>query len=56
MHDEVDVLSMSLGSRDVRFIETIEFDGIFIGTFHVVAHGILVICAVGNRGLRTQTV
>ena len=51
--DGVDVLSVSLGS-DVasEFSE----NGISIGSFHAVAHGITVVCSAGNSGPTPSTV
>ncbi|CDY54842.1 BnaC05g51310D [Brassica napus] len=56
IHDCVDVLSLSLGSRVPLFSETDMRDGIATGAFHAVAKGITVVCAGGNAGPSTQTV
>ncbi|KAF3586645.1 hypothetical protein F2Q69_00027992 [Brassica cretica] len=56
IHDCVDVLSLSLGSRVPLFSETDMRDGIATGAFHAVAKGITVVCAGGNAGPSAQTV
>ena len=56
IHDGVDVLSLSLGSRVPLFSETDMRDGIATGAFHAVAKGITVVCAGGNSGPEAQTV
>ncbi|KAL6536015.1 hypothetical protein OROHE_012859 [Orobanche hederae] len=52
IHDGVDVLSVSLGGDPVPFHN----DSVAIGSFHVVKHGIVVVCSAGNSGPRLGTV
>ncbi|KAG5384759.1 hypothetical protein IGI04_036229 [Brassica rapa subsp. trilocularis] len=56
IHDGVDVLSLSLGSRIPLNSETDLRDAIAIGSFHAVAKGITVVCAGGNAGPSAQTI
>ncbi|RID45997.1 hypothetical protein BRARA_I02688 [Brassica rapa] len=56
IHDGVDVLSLSLGSRIPLNSETDLPDAIAIGSFHAVAKGITVVCAGGNAGPSAQTI
>ncbi|CAN8267042.1 unnamed protein product [Cochlearia groenlandica] len=44
IHDGVDVLSLSIGSKPGDYFK----DGIAIGSFHAVKHGITVVCSAGN--------
>ncbi|XP_048225814.1 subtilisin-like protease SBT5.3 isoform X2 [Ricinus communis] len=46
IHDGVDILSISLGSRPRHYYN----HGISIGSFHAVRNGILVVCSAGNSG------
>ncbi|KAL6604489.1 hypothetical protein ACP70R_042916 [Stipagrostis hirtigluma subsp. patula] len=46
IHDGVHVLSLSLGGDPAEYFE----DGIAIGSFHAVRHGITVVCSAGNSG------
>lgn len=46
IHDGVDVLSLSLGSDPMDF----STDGMIIGSFHAVKHGIAVVASAGNSG------
>lgn len=50
--DGVDVLSVSVGGDPVEFFE----DGISIGSFHAVKHGIIVVGSAGNSGPGRGTV
>ena len=56
MHEGMGVLSNPLRFGDIRFIETIGFDGFLTGPLHAVAHGISVVCVARNGGLSTHTV
>lgn len=56
INDGVDLLSLSLGTQIPLFPEVDERDGISVGSFHVVARGIPVICAAANDGPAAQTV
>ncbi|KAJ0232847.1 Subtilisin-like protease [Hirschfeldia incana] len=56
IHDGVDVLSLSLGSRIPLNSETDLRDAIATGSFHAVAKGITVVCAGGNAGPSAQTI
>jgi hypothetical protein len=44
--DGVDVLSVSVGGGPTEFFN----DGMSIGAFHAVKHGIVVVCSAGNDG------
>ncbi|XP_050228703.1 subtilisin-like protease SBT5.3 [Mercurialis annua] len=46
IHDGVDILSISLGSRPRDYFN----HGISVGSFHAVKNGILVVCSAGNSG------
>ncbi|XP_065854154.1 subtilisin-like protease SBT5.3 [Euphorbia lathyris] len=46
IHDGVDILSVSLGSRPRQYFG----HGISMGSFHAVRNGILVVCSAGNSG------
>ncbi|OVA12340.1 Peptidase S8/S53 domain [Macleaya cordata] len=46
IYDGVDVLSVSLGGEPVDYF----YDGVSIGSFHAVKHGIVVVCSAGNSG------
>ncbi|KAG8367779.1 hypothetical protein BUALT_Bualt16G0108200 [Buddleja alternifolia] len=50
VHDGVDVISMSLGGHFPHDPEVSPENGMAIGAFHAVAHGIPVVCAAGNDG------
>ncbi|KAF2596179.1 hypothetical protein F2Q68_00011063 [Brassica cretica] len=52
IHDGVDVLSVSLGGDPADYFA----DGIAIGSFHAVKHGITVVCSAGNSGPAPATV
>ncbi|KAJ4829925.1 hypothetical protein Tsubulata_012117 [Turnera subulata] len=52
IHDGVDVISVSLGGEPTDYFN----DGIAIGSFHAVKHGIVVVCSAGNSGPRPGTV
>lgn len=52
IHDGVDVLSVSLGGNPGDYFD----DGLSIGAFHAVKHGIAVICSAGNSGPTPGTV
>ncbi|KAL6986597.1 Subtilisin-like protease SBT5.3 [Sarracenia purpurea var. burkii] len=52
IHDGVDVLSVSLGGVPVQFFN----DGLAIGSFHAIMHGIVVVCSGGNSGPADGTV
>ncbi|EFH50893.1 subtilase family protein [Arabidopsis lyrata subsp. lyrata] len=56
MHDGVDVLSLSIGSRLPYFSETDARAVIATGAFHAVLKGITVVCSGGNSGPAGQTV
>ncbi|XP_038711833.1 subtilisin-like protease SBT5.4 [Tripterygium wilfordii] len=46
IHDGVDVISVSLGGDPTDYFD----DGIAIGAFHAVKHGVVVVCSAGNSG------
>lgn len=46
IYDGVHVLSLSVGGSASDYFE----DGIAIGSFHAVKHGITVVCSAGNSG------
>ncbi|KAJ8759665.1 hypothetical protein K2173_009750 [Erythroxylum novogranatense] len=46
IHDGIDILSISLGSRPRQYFS----HGISIGSFHAVRNGIPVVCSAGNSG------
>ncbi|KAJ8759683.1 hypothetical protein K2173_009775 [Erythroxylum novogranatense] len=46
IHDGIDILSISLGSRPRQYFS----HGISIGSFHAVGNGIPVVCSAGNSG------
>lgn len=46
IHDGVDVISVSLGGTPSDYFD----DGIAIGSFHAIKHGITVISSAGNSG------
>ncbi|XP_022965240.1 subtilisin-like protease SBT5.3 [Cucurbita maxima] len=50
--DGVDVISASLGAIPSDFLD----DGLSIGAFHAVQHGIVVVCSAGNSGPAPRTV
>jgi hypothetical protein len=52
IHDGVDVLSISLGSRAVDYFD----DALSIAAFHAVKKGITVLCSAGNSGPTFGTV
>lgn len=52
IHDGVDVLSVSLGGDASNYFD----DGLSIGAFHAVKHGIVVVCSAGNSGPAAGTV
>ncbi|GER51869.1 subtilisin-like serine protease [Striga asiatica] len=52
IHDGVDVISASLGGSGGQFF----VDGVAIGSFHAVSHGIVVVCSAGNSGPDPGTV
>lgn len=52
IHDGVDVLSVSLGGDPGEYFD----DGLAIGAFHAVKHGIVVVCSAGNSGPTPGTV
>ncbi|PON57672.1 Subtilase [Parasponia andersonii] len=52
IHDGVDVLSISLGGDPTEYFN----DGLSIGAFHAVKHGIVVVCSAGNSGPEPGTV
>ncbi|KAL4195377.1 hypothetical protein AMTRI_Chr05g73080 [Amborella trichopoda] len=57
IHDGVDVLSISLGTRTLPLYSYVdEGDGIAIGAFHAMARGITVVCSAGNEGPEPRTV
>lgn len=52
IHDGVDVLSISLGGDPAQYFD----DGLSIGAFHAVKHGIVVVTSAGNSGPTPGTV
>nr|XP_009394968.1 PREDICTED: subtilisin-like protease SBT5.3 [Musa acuminata subsp. malaccensis] len=52
IHDGVHVLSVSLGGGPTNYFK----DGVAIGSFHAVKHGITVVCSAGNSGPKSGTV
>lgn len=50
--DGVDVVSMSVGGDPLDYLD----DGIAVGSFHAVKHGIVVVCSAGNSGPQPATV
>ncbi|VVB11836.1 unnamed protein product [Arabis nemorensis] len=56
IHDGVDVLSLSLGSKVPLYPETDVRELTSVGAFHAVAKGIPVVAAAGNEGPTAQTV
>ncbi|CAL9151447.1 unnamed protein product [Musa hybrid cultivar] len=52
IHDGVHVLSVSLGGGPTDYFK----DGVAIGSFHAVKHGITVVCSAGNSGPKSGTV
>ncbi|XP_054792138.1 subtilisin-like protease SBT3.6 isoform X2 [Prosopis cineraria] len=56
IHDGVDVLSLSIASDLPLYSDVDVRNGITLGAFHAVAHGITVICSAGNDGPNGQTV
>ncbi|KAL5771778.1 hypothetical protein ACOSP7_015932 [Xanthoceras sorbifolium] len=52
IHDGVDILSVSLGGDPSDYFD----DGLSIGAFHAVKHGIVVVCSAGNSGPTPGTV
>ncbi|XP_033140688.1 subtilisin-like protease SBT3.10 isoform X1 [Brassica rapa] len=56
IHDGVDVLSLSLGSKVPLYSETDVRELTSVGAFHAVAKGIPVVAAAGNDGPSAQTI
>ncbi|KAK4277644.1 hypothetical protein QN277_015608 [Acacia crassicarpa] len=56
IHDGVDILSLSIASDLPLYSDVDMRNGITLGAFHAVAHGISVICSAGNEGPNGQTV
>ncbi|XP_024010520.1 subtilisin-like protease SBT3.10 isoform X2 [Eutrema salsugineum] len=56
IHDGVDVLSLSLGSKVPLYSETDVRELTSVGAFHAVAKGIPVVAAAGNAGPMAQTI
>ncbi|KAF0913837.1 hypothetical protein E2562_024922 [Oryza meyeriana var. granulata] len=52
IHDGVHVLSVSLGGAPAEYFR----DGVAIGSFHAVRHGVTVVCSAGNSGPAAGTV
>lgn len=52
IHDQVDVLSLSIGGMPTAYFN----DAAAIGAFHAVKKGIVVICSAGNEGPGEGTV
>ncbi|KAI3842221.1 hypothetical protein MKW98_026011 [Papaver atlanticum] len=50
IHDNVDVLSISLGQAPIDYLS----DSIAIGSLHAVMNGITVVCSAGNNGTEGQ--